>query len=95
MTQDTGLVHDRTDRSRTDGVAFTRVQPPAWHAPRGSLQFCVIHSFRHKGLQRLFDDDDARGVNPEHVGKLKNILASLDAAPAIEHINMPNFRSIP
>jgi len=55
----------------------------------------VIHSFRHKGLQRLFDDDDAWGVNPEHIGKLKNILASLDAAPTIEHMNMPSFRLHP
>ncbi len=55
----------------------------------------MIHSFRHKGLQRLFDDDDARGVNSEHVGKLKNILASLDAAPTIEHMNMPSFRLHP
>ncbi len=55
----------------------------------------MIHSFRHKGLQRLFNDDDARGLNPEHVAKLKNILASLDAAPTVEHMNMPSFRLHP
>mgnify|MGYP001401769488 FL=1 len=55
----------------------------------------MIHSFRHKGLHRLFHDDDARGVNAEHVDKLKNILASLDAAPSIDHMNMPSYRLHP
>ena len=55
----------------------------------------MIHSFRHKGLQRLFDDDDPRGVNPEHVAKLKNILASLDAAPTVDHMNIPSYRLHP
>lgn len=55
----------------------------------------MIHSFRHKGLQRLFDDDDPRGVNPEHVAKLKNILATLDAAPTIKHMSMPSYRLHP
>ncbi len=55
----------------------------------------MIRSFRHKGLQRLFDDDDLQGVNPEHVTKLKNILASLDAAPTVDHMNMPSCRLHP
>lgn len=55
----------------------------------------MIRSFRHKGLQRLFDDDDLQGVNPEHVTKLKNILASLDAAPTVDHMNMPSYRLHP
>jgi len=46
-------------------------------------------------LRQLFDEDDARGVNPEYVGKLENILASLDAAPTIEHMNMLSFRLHP
>lgn len=52
----------------------------------------MIESIRHKGLKRLFEDDDASGVNPEHVGKIKNILATLHAATTIEHMNLPGFR---
>ena len=52
----------------------------------------MIHSIRHKGLRRLFEDDDASGVNAEHIGKLKNILATLQAATAIEHMDLPGFR---
>ena len=34
-------------------------------------------------------------MNPEHVAKLKNILATLDAAPTIKHMNMPSYRLHP
>ena len=40
----------------------------------------MIRSIRHKGLKRLYEDDDARGVIREHEQKLRDILARLDAA---------------
>ena len=43
----------------------------------------MIRTIRHKGLKRLFEQDDPSGVNPEHVGKLRNILATLNAAPTV------------
>ena len=52
----------------------------------------MIRSFRHKGLKRLYEEDDKRGINPEHVLKLRNILAILDAAPSIDHVDLPAFR---
>ena len=55
----------------------------------------MIRSIRHKGLKRLFEDDDASGVNRDHVGKIKNILATLHAATTIEHMNLPGFRLPP
>lgn len=55
----------------------------------------MIRSFRHKGLRRLFENDDAKGVNPEHIDKLRNILATLDAAPTVEHMDLPAFRLHP
>lgn len=51
----------------------------------------MIKSFRHKGLRRLYEDDDARGVPAEHLTKLRNILARLDAAGALEDMNLPGF----
>ena len=54
----------------------------------------MINTFRHKGLKRFFEDDDASGVNAEHVAKLRNILATLHAAPAVEHMDMPGFGCI-
>jgi proteic killer suppression protein len=52
----------------------------------------MIKSIRHKGLKMLFEEDKASGVNSEHAGKLKNILATLQAAQTIEHMNLPGFR---
>ena len=52
----------------------------------------MIKSIRRKGLKRLFEDDDLRGVNPEHVDKLRDILATLHAAPTVTHMDLPGFR---
>jgi toxin HigB-1 len=55
----------------------------------------MISSIRHKGLRRLFEDDDARGVDPEHVKKLRNILARLDAVRVVSEMDLPGFRLHP
>jgi len=55
----------------------------------------MIRSIRHKGLKRLFERDDASGVNAEHVGKLRDILATLHAAPTAAHMDLPGFRLHP
>jgi len=55
----------------------------------------VIRSIRHKGLRRLHEDDDRRGVISEHAEKLRDILARLDAASAAEDMDLPGFRLHP
>lgn len=52
----------------------------------------MIRSIRHKGLKRLYDDDDPRGVMSEHVDKLRDILARLDASSAPSDMDLPGFR---
>ena len=52
----------------------------------------MIRSIRHKGLKRLYEDDDSSGVNPDHAGKLRNILARLDAARTVADMDLPGFR---
>lgn len=52
----------------------------------------MIQSFRHKGLKRLYEDDDPRGVMAEHLTKLRSILARLDAAGSVEDMNLPGFK---
>ena len=49
----------------------------------------MIKSIRHKELKRLFEQDDSSGVNPEHVDKLRDILATLHAAPTVAHMDLP------
>jgi proteic killer suppression protein len=55
----------------------------------------MIKSIRHRVLRRLFEQDDPSGVNQEHVGKLRDILATLHAAPAVAHMDLPGFRLHP
>lgn len=52
----------------------------------------MIQSLRHKGLKRLYEDDDPRGVVAEHTQELRDILARLDAAGAAADMNLPGFR---
>ena len=52
----------------------------------------MIRSIRHKGLRRLHEDDDPRGVIAEHAIKLRDILARLDAAGRVEDMDLPGFR---
>ena len=55
----------------------------------------MIVTFKHKGLSRLFADDDHRGVNAEHVEKIRLILMTLDSAHEIDVLNLPSFRLHP
>jgi toxin HigB-1 len=55
----------------------------------------VIRSIRHKGLKRLYEDDDARGVITEQAAKLRDILARLDAAGTEQDMDLPGFRLHP
>jgi proteic killer suppression protein len=55
----------------------------------------MIRSVRHKGLKRLYEQDDPRGVNQEHEEKLRDILARLDSAAAIADMDLPGFRLHP
>lgn len=52
----------------------------------------MIRSIRHRGLKRLHENDDSRGVITEHVIKLRDILARLDAAQGIADMDIPGFR---
>ena len=54
----------------------------------------MIHSIRHKGLKRLYEDDP-RGVIAEHVVKLRDILVRLDSASTVADMDLPGFRLHP
>jgi toxin HigB-1 len=52
----------------------------------------MIRSIRHKGLRRLYEEADRRGVVAEHAVKLRDILARLDAASSELDMDLPGFR---
>ena len=55
----------------------------------------MIRTIRHKGLRRLYEEDDARGVIAEHAARLRDILARLDVAVVPEDMDLPGFRLHP
>ena len=46
-------------------------------------------------MKRLHKDDDPRGVKAEHVEKLRDVLARLDASVVIADMDMPGFNLHP
>lgn len=55
----------------------------------------MIQSFRHKGLKRLYEEDNPRGLQAVHVFKLRRILARLEAAKTIDEMDLPGYRLHP
>jgi len=52
----------------------------------------MVLSFKHRGLRRLYEDDDRRGLNTEHVAKITTILARLDVAMQPEDMDVVGLR---
>ena len=52
----------------------------------------MIVSFRHRGLEALYDGRTARRVAPEHVRKLTDTLAALDRSRGPEGMDLPGLR---
>ena len=55
-----------------------------------------IRSFRHKGLKRLFEDDDRRAVPAGQAQKIADVLAALDTAEEPADVGLfPGWRLHP
>jgi proteic killer suppression protein len=52
----------------------------------------LIESFKHRGLKRLFEEDDRRKIAADLVEKIRLVLSALEAAGSIEDLNQPSFR---
>ena len=55
----------------------------------------MIRSFRSKPLQRLYERDDPRGLDPTHAQKLRRILFALDAAMGPKDLARPELHLHP
>ncbi|MDE2484302.1 MAG: type II toxin-antitoxin system RelE/ParE family toxin [candidate division NC10 bacterium] len=56
----------------------------------------IIEKFRHKGLRRLYEDDDLSGVPAHSVRKIKAILAALEFADNLAQVaTMPGWKLHP
>jgi toxin HigB-1 len=50
----------------------------------------VIRNFRHRGLQRLYEQSNVSRLNPDHVRRLRLILTLLDSATKAADMNFPS-----
>ncbi len=52
----------------------------------------MIASFRHKGLRRLYETDNASRVRADQADRLRRVLAVLDRIKAAEEADLPGYR---
>ncbi len=51
----------------------------------------MIRGFQHKGLQRFFESGSKSGIQPQHVERLRLILAQLSASTKPEDMALPGL----
>jgi proteic killer suppression protein len=51
----------------------------------------VIRSFRHRGLQRLFERSDRSRIRADFADKVERVLARLDASAQPADMEVPGF----
>ena len=52
----------------------------------------MIKSFKHKGLEKFYESGSNKGVQANHVKKLRMQLAALDTAQSIDDVDIPGYR---
>jgi len=52
-------------------------------------EYMNIRSVRHRGLRRLIEDNDARGIRPDLLDRVRNILAVLIVVPDMSGVYGP------
>ena len=55
----------------------------------------MIRSFRHRGLKRFYERDDASQIHAAYRKKVARILADLDGARAPQDMDFPGLRLHP
>jgi proteic killer suppression protein len=51
----------------------------------------MIQKFKHKGLKQLFETGSSAGINPQHVKRLRQILALLETTEALDDMDLPGL----
>jgi toxin HigB-1 len=52
----------------------------------------VIRSFKHRGLKRLYELGDSRGIRTDLLDRVEDILTRLDNAETVQAMNLPGYR---
>ena len=61
---------------------------------RDMLQYtyCMIKSFKHRGLKRFYERGDKSRLPPEMISRIEEILGLLDVAVNAQDMDLPHFR---
>lgn len=61
---------------------------------QATLDVVKILSFVHKGLRKLYEDDETKGVPPNSVDKLRKMFAFLDEMNDVDQLQtLPSWRA--
>jgi proteic killer suppression protein len=52
----------------------------------------MIRSFRHKGLAKLWNDGDPKGVRSDLLVRVQRLLTALDGAQDLRELDMPGWK---
>ncbi|MCJ7582811.1 MAG: type II toxin-antitoxin system RelE/ParE family toxin [Candidatus Aminicenantes bacterium] len=52
----------------------------------------MIKSFRHKGLEKFYSNNDKGRIQQEHAARLARILDRLDASMRPQDMNLPGYK---
>jgi proteic killer suppression protein len=52
----------------------------------------MVGTFRHKGLKRLFQNDDPSGVRADQAARIRDVLAHLNGAESPTDLDLPGYR---
>lgn len=55
----------------------------------------MISEFKHKGLKKLFEEDDPRKVPAAQADKITRILSRLNEAVRVQDMGLPGYRLHP
>ena len=52
----------------------------------------MIKSFKHKGLEKFFENGSTREIQANHAKKLRMQLGALDTAQSVDDMDIPGYR---
>ena len=52
----------------------------------------MIRTIKHRGLRRLYEHGDRRGIRQDLVEKIERILTTLDSASTPQALDLPGYR---
>jgi proteic killer suppression protein len=55
----------------------------------------MIRTFKHRGLKRLYERGDRRGIRPDLVETVEEIMTVLDSASSPQALDLPAYRLHP